>query len=359
MPRAAERAVEIAEAASADFERVWASSHVALGHYGTLREFTLLDTAYEEALAKGYTFIAGNVLFNEIWDRVHTLTGGLDGPLAKIERVPVELWEWAGGSIAISLAMLALGRPRDALRHARAATERHESLGASKFAWRAHLVAAEALLELGRIAEAAQELPALSPGNERQDIVYDTATRVGIARALGRTDEAVELARRASADDAVLAFGETAAVAVEAFVAGGLLEEAEAVLRRTERVRVDLGRAGLEISEGTILLASGNAAEARPHLDRALREFEDVGLQLWAWRAAALAADAAAQTGDRDAATELFAACMHALTSPARFAFATTLEREPRVSASTFRRSQTSRRKRSPSPTSSRPASDS
>ena len=152
--------------------------------------------------------------------------------------------------------MLALGRPRDALHHARAATERHESLGASKFAWRSRLAAAEALLELGRVAEAAEELPALSPGNELQDIVYDTATRVGVALALGRTEEAVELARRASADDAVLAFGETAAVAVEAFVAGGLLDEAEAVLRRTERVRVDLGRAGLEISEGTILLAA-------------------------------------------------------------------------------------------------------
>jgi class 3 adenylate cyclase len=309
---AAERAVEIAQQASAEFERVWAFAHVALGHYGTLHEFDLLDRAYEEALEKGYTFIAGNVLFNEIWDRVHTLTGELDAPLAKIERIPAELWEWAGGSIAMSLAKLALGRPREALHHARSAIERHESLGASKFAWRSHLAAAEALLELGRVAEAAEELPALSPGSERQDIVYDTATRVGIARALGRTEEAVALARRASADDAVLAFGETAAVAVEAFVASGLLDEAEAVLRRTERVRVDLGRAGLEISEGTILLASGNAAEARPHLDRALRDFEDAGLQLWAWRAAALAAEAAAQTGDRDAATELFATCMQA-----------------------------------------------
>ena len=308
---AAERAVEIAEQASADFERVWALSHLALGYYGTSSEFALLDRAYEEALAGGYTFIAGNVLFNEIWDRVHTLSGGLDGPLAKAERIPTELWHWAGGSIATSMVMLALGRPREALQHARAGTERHESLGASKFTWRSRLAAAEALLELGRVAEAAEELPALSPGNELQDIVYDSAARIGIALTLGHTDEAVELARRATADDAVLAFGETAAVAVDAFVAGELLEEAEAVLRRTEKVRVDLGSAGLAISEGTIQLAGGNATEARPHLDRAVREFEDVGLQLWAWRAAALAADAAAQTGDRDAATELFAACMH------------------------------------------------
>jgi class 3 adenylate cyclase len=308
---AAERAVAIAEQASADFERIWALSHVALGYYGTAREFALLDRSYEEALENGYAFIASNVLFNEIWDRVHTLAGGLDGPLAKVGRIPVELWMWGGGAIGMSLATLALGRPRDALEHARAAIERHESLGASKFAWRAHLAAAEALLELGRASEAEAELPPLSVGNELQDIVYDTATRIGIALGLGQTDEAVELARRAAADDAVLIFGETAAVAVGALVAGGLLEEAEAVLSRAKRARADLGHAGLEISEGAILLASGNAAAARPLLESALNDFEDVGLRLWVWRAAALAAEAAAGTGDRDAASALLMSCIH------------------------------------------------
>jgi class 3 adenylate cyclase len=308
---AAERAVAIAEQASADYERVWALSHVALGHYGTAREFAMLDRCYEEALNKGYSIIAGNVLFNEIWDRVHTLAGALDGPLKKVERIPVESWMWSGGSIATSIALLALGEPRESLQHAREATDRHESLGASKFAWRSHLAAAEALLELGRASEAAAELPPLSPGNELQDIVYDTATRAGVALALGRAEEAVELARRAAADDAVLVFGETAAVAVEALAAGGLLDEAEAVLSRAKRARADLGHAGLEISEGAIRLASGNAADARPLLERAMRDFEEVGLRLWAWRAGALAAEAAARAGDRDAASALFGSCIH------------------------------------------------
>ncbi len=307
---AAERAVAIAEQAAAEYERVWALSHVALGHYGTAREFELLDEAYREALERGYAIIAGNVLFNETWDRVHSLAGGLDGPLAKSERIPVEPWMWSGGSIATSMALLALGEPRDALRHARAATERHESLGASKFAWRSHLAAAEALLELGRASEAAAELPGMSPGNELQDIVYDTAARVGVALALGRVEEAVELGRRAAAHDEPLIFRETAAVTVEALVAGGLVDEAEAVLSRTREGRSDVGAAGIEISEGRILLASGKAAEAQPHLERARREFEAVSLRLWAWRAGALAAQAAALAGDRDAATSLFASCI-------------------------------------------------
>jgi class 3 adenylate cyclase len=307
---AAERAAAIAEQASADYERVWALSGVALGHYGTAREFALLDRCYHEALDKGYAIIAGNVLFNEIWDRVHTLAGGLDDTLRKVERIPEEPWMWSGGSIATSLARIALGEPRDAFRDARAATERHESLGASKFAWRAHLVAAEALLELGRTSEAAAELPPASPGNELQDVVYDTAARVGVALALGRNEEVLELARRAAADDAVLIFRETAAVAVEAFVAGGSLAEAEAVLSRSKRVHTDLGSAGLDLSEGRILLASGNAVEARPHLERAMAEFEAGGLRLWAWRAGTLAAEAAAQAGDHDAATSLLESCI-------------------------------------------------
>jgi tetratricopeptide (TPR) repeat protein len=190
---AAERAAAIAEQAGADFERVWALSHVALGFFGTAREFVLLDRSYQEALDKGYALIAGNVLYNEIWDRVHTLAGGLEGPLKKLEEMPFQPWTSSGGGIARSVARLVLGEPRDALEDARRATARHESLGASKFAWRSRLSAAQALLELGRVSEAAAELPPPSPGNELQDIVYDTAARVGIALALGRVEEAVEL----------------------------------------------------------------------------------------------------------------------------------------------------------------------
>ena len=307
---AAERAAEIAEQASADFERVWALTHVALGYFGTAREFSLLDSSYREALAKGYAIIAGNVLYNEIWDRVHTLAGGLDGPLEKLERLPFQPWMASGGSIAKSLALLAVGKPREALDAARKATARHESLGASKFAWRSRLAAAEALLELGRASEAAAELPPPSPGNELQDIVYDTSARVGIALALGNVEEAVELGRRAAGEDALLIFRETAAVAVEALVAGGLVEEAGALLHRAHGMHVELGGAGLALAEGRIFLASGNADEARPRLEQAMRELERAGLRLWAWRAASLTAEAASRTGDDEAARSLLTSCI-------------------------------------------------
>ena len=306
---AAERAFEIAEQASADFERVWSLTHVALGHFGTSQEFEILDRCYREALAKGYGLIAGSTLYNEIWDRVHTLAGGLDGPLEKLEHIPSTPWMTSGGTTAKSLALLAVGRLPEALETARRSTVRHESLGASKFAWRSRLVAAEALLELGRPEEAAAELPPPSPGAELQDIVYDTAARVGVALELGQLEEAAELGRRAAGPKDLMTFRETAGIAIEAYVAIGALDEAWALLQRTKDAPVQLGRAGIELAEGRLLVAAGRPAEAGPHLDRALQAFEQAGLKLWLWRTMVLAAEAAAGAGDPDAARELLATC--------------------------------------------------
>ena len=60
------------------------------------------------------------------------------------------------------------------------------------------------------------------------------------------------------------------------------------------------------------MLASGRPAEAQPLLERAADAFERVELRLWAWRAQALAAEAAAQAGDPEAATALFGVCIRA-----------------------------------------------
>ena len=216
----------------------------------------------------------------------------------------------SGGTTAKSLVLLAVGRLPEALETARRSTARHESLGASKFTWRSRLVAAEALLELGRADEAAAELPPPSPGAELQDIVYDTGARVGIALELGQLEEAAELGRRAAGPEELMTFRETAGIAIEAFVAIGALDEAWALLQRTKEAPVQLGGAGIELAEGRLLVAAGKPAEARPHLDRALQAFEQAGLKLWLWRTTVLAAEAAAAAGDPDAGRELLAPCI-------------------------------------------------
>jgi class 3 adenylate cyclase len=307
---AATKAVEIADQASADFERVWALSFVALGHFGASYSFELFSESYRQAIEKGYTIVAGNIVHNEIWDRVHSLAGRLDEALERYESVPYHAWSSLGIEMAKSWAELAIGSPRTALEYARKALARHEHLGNPKFAWRSHLALAEALLELGRTAEAADELPPPSPGSELQDIVYDMPARVRIAIALGRNEEAAELARRASRHDPLLQARATVAIAVEGLLAAGAPDEADALVSRARSVEVELGEAGLDVVEGRILLATGRAGEARPLLERARLSFEESRLRLWAWRAAGLEAEAAAETGDVETARSLFTSCV-------------------------------------------------
>jgi class 3 adenylate cyclase len=307
---AAERAVEVAEEASADFERVYALSVAAFGYYGTAREFALLDDVYREAVAKGYVVIASAVLYNELWDRVHAVAGGLAEALEKQEPILAHIRASAGGEIARAWALIELGAPREALELALQAKDRHESLGAAKFAWRSRLAATEALVELGRTAEADTELPPPSPANDLQDIVYDTPARVRVALAHERLDEALALGGRVSAAEPVLIFPKTVALAVEALVAGGAPEEAAALLQRAKSPPTESGEAALAVAEGRILLAQGNAVEARPLLELAQSKLEAAGLRLWAWQASILTAEAAAQTGEVDVARSLLESCI-------------------------------------------------
>jgi class 3 adenylate cyclase len=307
---AGERAVEIAEQASADFERVWALATTALGYYGTAQEFKLLDECFDEALAKGYAVIASNALYNEIWDRVHSVAGGFEATLQKQEQVLFPTWASAGGDIARSWVLIELGELSEALEWARRAAARHESLGAPKFEWRGRLATTEALVELGRTSEAEVELPPMSPAEELQDLVYDTPARVRVALALGHVDEALELGRRVAAQDAVLIFPKTVALGVEALVAGGATDEAAALLGRAKRAATELGQAALAIAEARILLASERATEALPLLEDALHELENSDLRIWTWQARTLAAQAAAATGDQDSARSRLESCI-------------------------------------------------
>lgn len=306
----AERGIEIAEQAGADFERLWARSFLALGYFGTNRHLELFEECYDEAMAKGYSIIAGNTTHNEIWDRVHCLAGGLDEAAERYVEVPFLAWA-LGVEVSQSWAALARGDLREALEHAQTGWERHQGLGNPKFQWRSRLAAAEALLELGRTDAAAEELPPPSPGAELQDVCYDTPARVRIAIAQERAGEAAELGRRASSDDLLVRVPQTFAIAVEGLLAGGAVDEAAALVARAKELPYEVGEQARWISEGRLLLAQGRAAEARPLLERAADAFDHLGLRLWCWRAQTAAAEAAAESGDAEAARKLFESAVH------------------------------------------------
>src|ERR687887_667064 len=76
----AEKAVEVASAAGAEFERIWARSWVAFALIDTGRTveaMTMLDDTFQEAQRAGYSFIAHNIAYNEAWTRLHLMMPGI------------------------------------------------------------------------------------------------------------------------------------------------------------------------------------------------------------------------------------------------------------------------------------------
>ena len=84
---AAGNAVEIADAAGADFERVYGLSLLGLGYIDAgepERGLGILDEAFAEAFGKEYWQIAQNVAWNDIWSRVHLRRGDLEARLTAL-----------------------------------------------------------------------------------------------------------------------------------------------------------------------------------------------------------------------------------------------------------------------------------
>jgi len=305
----ARTAVEIAERAGAEFERLWAQGFVALGliDSGDLEEgLALVDQTYEEAVAKGFSQIAGNIAWNDIWTRVHTMKGGLEERLKRLEDEGDRL-ALARGSHALATAYVrtATGDLEVALGAAADATETYGRLGSRKMAWRGEVQQAQALTELGRYDEAASMLPAESTRTELQDIVYDAPARIRLALARGDEDVAVGLASEIRENAAPLAtYRETLGLGVEAFVAAGRLTEADDLLERARVHPTPTGTAYLDEMGGRILLARGDADGAVEPLERLIAAASERGFALAELRGRVLLARALAASGDSGRAQE-------------------------------------------------------
>jgi len=292
----AEKAVEVATAAGADFERIWAQSWLAyslLDVGRTAEGMKMLDESFDEARSRGYSFIAHNIAYNDAWTRLHTMTPGIDDRMVEIASEP-------GPEVITNMLEIARSwglRARGDLLGALDIIERVELTSppttSEKVRWRRRLELAEVLLELGRFDDAAAQIPPLSERAEMQDIAYDAAPQIRLRLATGRVAEAVEIAREIAENATRFApYWDAVAVAAEAFVAAGLLDEAQAMLRSARSHETDVGVPFLDEGEGRVLLAQGEVAKARKLLIAvaevaAAREF-----RLVEWRARTLAAEA-------------------------------------------------------------------
>jgi class 3 adenylate cyclase/tetratricopeptide (TPR) repeat protein len=309
---ASQSAVEIAEAAGADYERVYALSFLGIGYIDAgepERGLEILDEAYALASANDYFHIAQNVTWNDIWSRLHLRRGGLEPRLERLAGLPA--WPLVNGALASARAYVSLarGQLQASREYAELALDLHERLGYRKMAWRGRVHLAEVLVEMGGYGAAAAVLPPTSERTELQDIVYDAAAQIRSRLALAKIDAALELAYEILDRAVELAVHrDPLTTAVEAFVAGGKLDAAEEVLKRARAHPADVAASFLHEMLGRILLARGQAAEAIPPLRSTIEAVQREGYVLVALRVRALLGEALGLDGQRGEAEQELAA---------------------------------------------------
>jgi class 3 adenylate cyclase len=303
----AAKAVEVARAAGADFERIWAQSFLGLALFDVGKEAeaqSMLDACFAEARRRGFSMIAHNIAYNDTWTRTHAMSADVAERIEALasEPGPAVLTNMIGTARSWTL------RVQGELAAALATIERQSALRTSgKLRWRTRVERAEVLLELGRVQEAESTLPAVSERAELQDLIYDAAPQIRLRLQTGRTDEATELAREIAAHAARLVpCNDALAIAVEALVAADLLDEAQVAVDAARAAGLQSGEALLDEAQGRILLARGEAAQAHPILETVARTAASRRFRLVEWRTRTLAADALVQLGrPQDAEKEL------------------------------------------------------
>jgi class 3 adenylate cyclase len=308
-PRAldtARQAVEVASAAGADYERVWAQAFLApalfdIGH--TAEAEKMLEESFADARARGYSFVAHNIAYNDAWGRLHTMVPGITDRMDALasERTPAAMANMFG--FARSWPLRTNGNLLGALEFIRRAQVTAAANTNEKVRWRTRVELAEVLLELGRLDEATATVPPPSERAELQDVIYDSGVQIRLRLQTGRLDEAVALAREiAKHADQLAPYNDALAVAVEALLEARLVDEAQAVVDTGRAHPSDAGTVFLDAAEGRILLAHGEVEKAAAILAGVAREAAARGFKLVEWRARTLAAEALGQAGRREEA---------------------------------------------------------
>ena len=292
---------------------------------------------------------------------MQTLAGGLRRARSRSSSAcPFHLAMSGGGLIARSLALLALGEPRDALEQAARRRCDLRGLGASKFAWRARLAAAEALLELDRLEEAAAELPSPAPANRAPGHRLRHA-RPRRHRARARTRATRRWSSRAGsrARSRPWSSARPSRWPWTRSSRAGHVAEAEALLGRARRAPGD--RAARASTSPPARSCSQRATPPRPGRISSGPggDFEDKGLRLWGPARRGASGRGAARVRRRRCRGRVFAACIRAdATRLGRCGCGTTRWPRPPAWAWTWPPSPRSRAAPTPTrPTCSPPAS--
>ena len=237
---AARQAVEIAEAGGAEFERVCgAELSSALGcstPASTSEGFEIMDVCYRQASAKGYWQIAQNVTWNDIWIADHMLQAGSRSGWSDSTSMPHTALVAGSQASCAQLRREGAWGPACALATTPSwSSSLYERYGYTKMVWRCRVQLAEVLVELGRDEEAQRGAAAAS--RRGPSCRTSSTTPRAQIRTQARQPELTDAidagaARSPSAATASARTGRPIAIAVEAFIAGGELDEARELAER-------------------------------------------------------------------------------------------------------------------------------
>jgi class 3 adenylate cyclase/tetratricopeptide (TPR) repeat protein len=301
---AARKALETAEAAGDEINRIWALGVVAVALLDTGdidAGLAAIEQSYHEAMTKDAPHIANNTAFNDLWNRVHCMIPGADDAFTRLKESS-EWGEWGRASVLMcSMYVMRMhGDIEPWVETGMRCVDRFERFMNDKFVWRSKLLLAEGLLERGDVEAALRYLPDISTRVEVQDVVYDSPVRIRTHLATGD----IERLRAAAlsileAAQKFWTYRPTLALGVEAFVEIGELDHATKLMGIAHDNPHPAGKAAIDQAEGRLSLANGDANSAADALARAAGGYRDAGYVLDELRTRGLLAVALSARGDR------------------------------------------------------------
>ena len=299
---AARKAVQTAEAADDEVNRIWALGFLALAlldHGEVDAGLAAIEQSHREAMTLGVPQIAINAAYNDLWNRVHCMIPGAEGALERLKESS-DRGGWAQAAVEMCgmYLMRLRGQIEQWVEAGTRSVDRFERMRNDKYIWRARVLLAESLFELGDIEGALRYLPDIATRVEVQDVIYDSHVRIRTHIATGDSEQlraaAVSILEGASK---FWTYRPTLALGVEAFVHLGDLDSARKLVEVTHTHPHPAGQATVDQAEGRLALAIGDPDAAAATLERSATGYGNAGYVLDELRTFILLASAQSAAG--------------------------------------------------------------